>query len=114
MEIPNKPLFKLGRLLITPGALDALQISGQSPWTFLARHLRGDWGDLDAEDKRLNDEAVKDGSRILSAYTVQGRKLWIVTEADGPRRRSCCQRSIDPGSIRHGHYGRFLSLILRN
>ena len=83
MEIPNLILFKLGRLLMTPGALTALQASGQSPWAFLVRHLAGDWGDLDAEDKALNDVAVRDGSRILSAYsTVQGAKLWIITEAD--------------------------------
>ena len=83
MVIPSNPLFKLGRLVITPGALDALQASSQSPWTFLARHLRGDWGDLDAEDKRLNDEAVRDESRILSSYkTTTGAKVWVITEAD--------------------------------
>lgn len=83
MEIPSNPLFKFGRLLITPGALDALQASGQSPWVFLARHLCGDWGEVDAEDKRLNDEAVKDGNRILSSYaTAKGDRVWLITEAD--------------------------------
>lgn len=83
MKIPNRPLFKLGQLLVTPGALEALQASGQSPWVFLTRHLAGDWGDLDAEDRALNDLAVKDGSRILSAYiTSRGTKVWIITEAD--------------------------------
>ena len=63
--------------------LDALQASGQSPWTFLARHLCGDWGELDAEDKRLNDEAVQDGSRILSSYTAStGTNLWVITDTD--------------------------------
>lgn len=83
MDLTSKPLFKLGRLLVTPGALNALQVSSQSPWTFLARHLGGDWGDLDAEDKRLNDEAIRDGSRILSSYTAStGTKFWVITEAD--------------------------------
>ncbi len=49
---------------------------------FLSRHGAGDWGDVCDEDKRLNDEALKDGSRILSAYkTTTGVKLWIITEA---------------------------------
>ncbi len=83
MQIPNNPLFKLGRVLLTPGAIAVLQASSQSPWLFLARHLRGEWGEMSAEDKRLNDESVRVGSRILSSYTASTReKLWIITEAD--------------------------------
>ncbi len=78
----KKPLFSLGRIVATPGALDALQAAGQSPGEFLARHVTGDWGDLDAEDRSLNNAAVKDGSRLLSAYvTRKGERLWIITEA---------------------------------
>ena len=51
-----------------PGALAALQEAGQSPTDFLARHVRGNWGDVNEEDKRLNDEALVNGERILSAY----------------------------------------------
>jgi hypothetical protein len=50
---------------------------------FLVRHLSGDWGDLDTQDKQLNDRALKDGSRIFSAYqTVKGVKLYVITEAE--------------------------------
>jgi hypothetical protein len=83
VEIPTNPLFKLGRVVMTPGAITALSASNESPWSFLARHLAGDWGDLDAEDKGLNDLAVKDGSRIISAYvTAKGARIWVITEAD--------------------------------
>lgn len=76
-------LFRLGRLAATPGALDALEQSGQQPAHFLARHAAGDWGEVCAEDRRLNDLAVADGSRLLSAYhTAKGVKLWVITEAD--------------------------------
>ena len=76
-------LFPLGQTVMTPGAQEALQRAGQLPRTFLASHVRGDWGDLDAEDKRANDRALKDGTRILSAYhTKKGDKLWVITEAD--------------------------------
>ena len=59
----------------------------------LVRHLSGDWGDLDDEDRSLNDAAVIDGSRILSAYTTRkGERLWVITEAadDHGRRASSC------------------------
>jgi hypothetical protein len=55
--------------------------------------VTGDWGDLDDEDRSLNDAAVRDGSRILSAYqTRKGERLWIITEAadDQGRRPSSC------------------------
>ncbi len=74
--------FSLGRIVATPGALHALQDAGQLADEFLARHVTGDWGDLDDEDKSLNDAALIDGSRILSAYTTRkGERLWIITEA---------------------------------
>jgi hypothetical protein len=84
----NNPLFKLGQIVATPAALEALGKASQAPWEFLARHAQGDWGDLDAEDRRLNDEAVNAGERILSAYLLKsGVRIWIITEAD---RSSTC------------------------
>jgi hypothetical protein len=74
--------FSLGRIVATPGALEALAAAGQSADEFLARHVVGDWGDLDDEDKSLNDAALIDGSRILSAYeTRSGDRLYVITEA---------------------------------
>jgi len=49
----------------------------------LARHVAGDWGDLDARDKALNDAAVKRGGRIFSAYQLTDDiRVWVITEAD--------------------------------
>ena len=80
----NQPKFQLGMTLITPGAQEALAATGESPWTLFARHVRGDWGTVDAEDAALNDEALKDGSRLLSAYRLKdGTKIWVITEAEG-------------------------------
>ena len=85
---PPCPTFPLGQTVATPGALAALQEAGQSPADFLARHVRGDWGEVCEEDKRLNDEALVNGERILSAYDTRlGTKLWVITEAD---RSSTC------------------------
>ena len=78
--MPTK--FTLGQIVATPGAIEALQEGGQTPDFFLDRHASGDWGEVDAEDGKLNDEALKQGSRILSAYrTLKGKKLWVITEA---------------------------------
>ena len=85
--------FRLGRIVATPGALEALQSAGQDPLFFLERHVQGDWGEVDAEDSQANEQSLRDGSRILSVYrTLQGEKLWIITEAesDDGRRGSTC------------------------
>jgi hypothetical protein len=62
--------------------LQAIALSGQTAADFLDRHVRGDWGDVDQEDWKLNDAALQDGSRLLSAYTtLKGVKVWCITEA---------------------------------
>jgi hypothetical protein len=78
-----KPLFALGEVVATPGAVMALGAADQSPLALLARHVTGDWGELDEHDQRENAFSVKHGLRILSAYTLEtGVKLWLITEAD--------------------------------
>ena len=79
-----KPLFRLGQVVGTPGALRALQDAGQHPTELLARHVIGDWGDLCDEDRAENEFSVEHGFRILSAYTLQktGVEVWLITEAD--------------------------------
>lgn len=43
-ETTPKPLFSLGQVVSTPGALNALEEAEQHPLTLLARHIVGDWG----------------------------------------------------------------------
>lgn len=81
--LDTKPLFPLGRIAGTPGAIEAMKEAGDNALTFLKRHLSGDWGDVCEEDARENDFSVDKSLRILSAYhTAAGEKLWIITEAD--------------------------------
>ncbi|MBP7045812.1 MAG: hypothetical protein KBE23_23895 [Chloroflexi bacterium] len=68
---------------MTPGVA-ALDIDVMS---FIGRHHLGDWGELDAFDRRQNETAVREGLRILSAYDVlagdgETTRLWVITEAD--------------------------------
>jgi hypothetical protein len=75
--------LRLGRLLSTPGAIEAMAKAGQDPAELLTRHRSGDWGDVDAEDAAANTRAaVEGGERVLSAYTLKdGTRLWVITEA---------------------------------
>lgn len=73
--------FSMGRLRATQGALDAVGVKDIA--IALDRHLKGDWGDVCEEDKHYNNEALKDGTRLFSAYhTSEGLRFWIITEAD--------------------------------
>jgi hypothetical protein len=82
MSLNETKKFSLGRIVATPGVLEALRDAGQEAGEFLARHVTGDWGDLDEGDRHANDDALIDGSRLLSAYqTRKGEKIWIITEA---------------------------------
>jgi hypothetical protein len=84
----KQPLFALGQVVATPGALELLGSAGKAPSHFIAKHQSGDWGDdLCEEDRGLNDAAIYDGSRLISAYTVGKDKIWVITEAD---RSSTC------------------------
>lgn len=78
-----KGLFPLGQTYMTPGAIKALQDSGQTANEFLIKHQSGNWGEVDEADWNENDFSVKAGYRILSAYrTSKDVKIWVITEAD--------------------------------
>lgn len=79
----GRPLFPLGQVTATPSALEALGRAGVATDLLLARHVQGDWGDLDEHDWHMNDLALSAGERLLSAYSLpDATRLWIITEAD--------------------------------
>ena len=77
--------FPLGQIVATPGALRLCAELGLNPAQYIRRHAAGDWGDIDTHDRRANDAALKQATRLLSAYKLpngaQG-KVWVITEAD--------------------------------
>ena len=78
-----KPLFRLGQIVGTQGALRALTEARQHPVELLARHVTGDWGDLPEEDREENRLSVEKGYRVFSSYRLQtGTKVWVITEWD--------------------------------
>jgi hypothetical protein len=73
----------MGHIVATPGALEAFRAAGEKPIKYLARHARGDWGEVCEEDAKENEFSVEKGFRILSAYRLStGVKIWIITESD--------------------------------
>lgn len=75
------PELPLGRIVGTPGALQA--IPADEIFLALQRHRRRDWGNLDPEDQAANQQALLDGARILSSYrSLAGVSFWIITEED--------------------------------
>lgn len=90
--------------MITGGAVAVLAAAGQHAAAFLARHVRGDWGEngdfdhihLTHDERRRGWEATDDSGkinksnvlarrdRIMSEYqTSHGQRLWIITPLDG-------------------------------
>ena len=74
--------FDLGKLFMTKGVAENCHY--EDLFECVKKHSVGDWGNLCEEDKQLNDSAVVDGGRILSAYEIGENKvkIWIITEAD--------------------------------
>lgn len=82
-ELHRPGRFALGKLVMTPKVDDTLQRARQLPLEFLLRHKSGDWGNLPPEDRQANERALRDGSRLFSAYlTRTEEKLWVITEWD--------------------------------
>lgn len=78
-----RPLFPLGLVVATPGAIEAMNPHPGLRCEVLTRHLAGDWGEVGDEDAMENDLSVEHGFRILSAYkTPTGERIWVITEAD--------------------------------
>ena len=81
--ILQNPLFTLGEVVATPGAVETMQRHNIEPQTLLQRHISGDWGVLCKEDTKSNNDAVTYGDRILSNYPIaEGTRIWVITEWD--------------------------------
>ncbi|TWO72980.1 hypothetical protein FN976_01710 [Caenimonas sedimenti] len=78
---PSAPLFGLGSVYATPAVLQHLKQHGRRPSELIGYHAGGDWGHVPPAEAAANDRSIQDGSRILSAYLVEGRRIWVITDA---------------------------------
>jgi hypothetical protein len=75
-------LFTLGEIVIRPRAALLMQNLRINPASLFLRHVTGDWGDVSNDQRRTNEEAVREGGRILSAYGQGNMRIYVITEAD--------------------------------
>lgn len=74
-------LFELGQIVATKNVLSTVQ--ADDILKGLRRHAVGDWGELCDEDRESNEEGIRHGARLLSAYIDRfGTRYWIITEWD--------------------------------
>lgn len=68
------------------------------------RHRNLDFGDICDEDKRLNEDALSSGGRIMSSYEIPNKlkkhcrdeKIWIITEAKNHEGKRLCTTILYP------------------
>jgi 2-polyprenyl-3-methyl-5-hydroxy-6-metoxy-1,4-benzoquinol methylase len=79
-------LFHLGRVEATPAASATLSEAGADLATYLARHQRGDWGEMEGRRVTYNAWALEHQAILWSRYELpNGSYLSIATARD----RSC-------------------------
>jgi hypothetical protein len=76
------PRFALGHVVATPDVAEHFATNGINALDYLGRHASGDWGEVPPEDAALNELALAQNSRLLSRYTIAGKCVWLITEAD--------------------------------
>ena len=77
----GQPLFSIGKLVMTRGVADG-GFALDELLNLVHRHVTGDFGEINEEDRQENLLSIREGFRIMSAYTVNGTRLWCITEAD--------------------------------
>ena len=103
----NEGLFSPGQIVATPGALTLIEQHRFDLMQLLTRHMQGDWGNCHPDDAALNQQALLDGSRLMSVYRLVASEvlaatplkqqqnlpsIWVITDAtlsekDDPLRR---------------------------
>jgi hypothetical protein len=79
-----KRTFKLGRLVVTAGALAACVSNGVHPLSLIERHACPAPGDHYLTNFCANEEALERGLSLISAFNLQnGMRVWVITAADG-------------------------------
>ena len=78
---PSIAKFELGEIVGTPGA--ALRLDPKDVQRSIASHSCGDWGELEPEERRENDERVEKGGPLAAIYKdSRGTTFYILTESD--------------------------------
>ena len=76
--------FNMGQIVVTKSINDLMateQKFAVEVTVALQRYAVKDWGNLDEEDKKTNEEALKyrDDLYVMGAYDTSKGKIWIIT-----------------------------------
>ena len=76
--------FNMGQVVVTKSINDLMtaeQKFAVEVTVALQRYAVKDWGNLDEEDKKANEEALKypDDLYVMGAYDTSKGKIWIIT-----------------------------------
>ena len=72
--------FDVGEIVITPAASDALTANGMTLDDLLTRHQAGDWGDVSAQVREVNERGLLEQFNLQSTYALpDSRRLVVVT-----------------------------------
>lgn len=75
--------FDVGEIVITPAAAAALANNGTAIDDLLARHCAGDWGDVSAQVREVNDRGLVERYNLQSSYPLpDGSRVVMVTNRD--------------------------------
>ena len=80
-------LFQPGDVLATADALRALEFNEVTPQCLLGRHVRGDWGELPARERRKNDlRTLTEDGQIISRFRLSDGEIVLVCDVRGGAR----------------------------
>lgn len=82
---------QLGQCVMTQGVAALIDrhrwlVAAMAHW--FPQHARGVCPNLDSGDRRANEQAIRDGGRIFTAWRTllpEAPMVWIITEADRSR-----------------------------
>jgi hypothetical protein len=81
MILSSMMKFNLGRLVISPAALQT--ISEDEICRAIDKHVLGQWGDVSDHERDANELAISTASPLLSVYhTNAGMELRVLTTGD--------------------------------
>lgn len=78
----RQALFPLGDVSITLLASRRLAALGLKPADLIVRHQAGDWGEIDQQDRAMNEQSLRERQRFFSSYEIEAERFWVLTAAD--------------------------------
>jgi hypothetical protein len=73
--------WKLGSVVVTPRAAEVLTHCDVR--NAVAKHLEGDWGDVDDSGRVECERSLHRGGKLVSIYhSAEGTRFLVITEAD--------------------------------